>query len=113
MASKLSRIDIEKLDSSSNFNLWQQWMYDLLIQQDPSSTLDGPKPDSVTTSYWLWFQRKAARTIRSYLSDSALYHVLGKNGPSKLREKLEKRLASKSMMRWLITCNLNMIIHDY
>ena len=53
MASTLSHIDIEKLDSSSNFNLWQQRVYDLLIQQDLSSTLDGPKADSVIASDWL------------------------------------------------------------
>ena len=53
MVSTSSRIDIEKLNSSSNFNLWQQRVYDLLIQQDLSSTLDGPKPDSVTSSGWL------------------------------------------------------------
>ena len=98
MASTSSRIDIEKLDSSSNFNLWQQRVYDLLIQQDLSLTLDGPKPDSVTASDWLRLQRKAASTIRSCLSDSALYHVLGENDPAQLWEKLGKRFASKSMM---------------
>ena len=77
-----SRIDIEKLDSSLNFNLWQQRVYDLLMQQDLSSTLDGPKPDSVTPSHWLRLQRKAASTIRSCLSDSALYHVLGEDDPA-------------------------------
>ena len=57
MASTSSRIDIEKLDSSSNFNLWQQRVYDLLIQYDLSSTLDMRKPDSVTSSDWLRLQR--------------------------------------------------------
>ena len=84
MASTLSHIDIEKLDSSSNFNLWQQRVYDLLIQQDLSSTLDGPKVDSVTASDWLGLQRKAASTIRSCLSNSALYHVLGEDDPAQL-----------------------------
>ena len=98
MASTSSRIDIEKLDSSSNFNLWQQLVYDLLIQQDLSLTLDGPKLDSVTASDWLRLQRKATSTIRSCLSDSALYHVLGENDPAQLWEKLGKRFASKLMM---------------
>ena len=98
MASTSSRIDIEKLDSSSNFNLWQHRVYDLLIHQDLSSTLDGPKPNNVTTSDWLRLQRKAASTIRSCLSDSAPYHVLDEDDPAQLWEKLGKCFASKSMM---------------
>lgn len=98
MASSSSRVEIEKLDTSSNFNLWKQRVYDLLTEKDLSLTLDGPKPESVNDSEWTRLHKKTASVIRSCLSDSALYRVLDENDPAVIWKNLASRFGSKSMM---------------
>ena len=57
MVSTTSSINIEKLNSSSNFNSWQQRVYELFIQQDLLSTLDGPKANSFMKPDWIFLYR--------------------------------------------------------
>ncbi|EMS60458.1 Retrovirus-related Pol polyprotein from transposon TNT 1-94 [Triticum urartu] len=56
------------------------------------------KPTKMEADDWEELQLKAARTIRLFLSDQVIYHVMDENSPKKIWEKLESQFMSKTAM---------------
>ena len=84
MASMASKFEVARFDCTGNFGLWQTRVKDLLAQQGISRALSEKKPMKVDDNKWEEMQAQACATIRLYLSDLIMYHVMDKTSPKKI-----------------------------
>ena len=84
--SAATRFEVTKFDGTSNFMLWQSRVKDLLGQQGCLRTIkaDGTKPTKMDLEDWEEMKTKAAGTIRLYLSDQVMYHVIDLYSPKEI-----------------------------
>ena len=70
-------MEINKFDGKSNFSLWQARVKDVLIQQGLiDALLCDEKPTTMEVRDWKRLQMQAVSTIRMYLTDEVVIHVL-------------------------------------
>ena len=75
-------MEINKFDGKSNFSLWQARMKDVLIQQGLiDALLCDWKPTTMEVWDWKWLQMQVVSTIRMYLTDEVVIHVLSETSP--------------------------------
>ena len=91
MASMASKFEVARFDGTGNFGLWQMRVEDLLAQQGIWRALSEKKPAKVDDDKWEEMQTQACATIRLYLSDQIMYHVMDKTLPKEIWDKLEKQ----------------------
>ena len=76
---------INKFDEKSNFSLWQARVKDILIQQGLIDTLlCKEKLTTMEVQDWRQLQMQMVSTIRIYLMDEVVIHVLGETSPTVL-----------------------------
>ena len=72
----ISPASIVKFDGSGNFGLWQGRVKDVLVQQDLVKALIGKQPEGMKDAEWQDSEMRATSTIRMYLADEVIYHVM-------------------------------------
>ena len=73
-------------------------MKDVLIQQGLiDALLCEKKPTTMEVWDWRWLQMQAVSTIRMYLTDEVMIHVLSETSPTVLWSKLEELYMMKSL----------------
>ena len=96
------RMEINKFDGKSNFSLWQARVKDVLIQQGLiDALLCDEKPTTMEVRDWKRLQMQAVSTIRMYLTDEVVIHVLSETSPTVLWSKLEELYMAKSLTNTL------------
>ena len=90
-----TKFDIVKFDGSKNFGLWQRRVKDLLVQQGMVKALYRKQPEGMNDMDWKDLEAKVAKTIRLYLDDDVMYHVMDEESPTTNWLKLESRYMSK------------------
>ena len=74
---KTIRMEINKFDGKSNFFLWQARIKDVLIQQKLiDAFLNEQKPSTIEDKTSEWLPIQMVSTIRIYLIDEVVIHVL-------------------------------------
>ena len=68
----------------------QQGLIDALLCDEKSTTME--------VRNWKRLQMQAVSTIRMYLADEVVIHVLGKTSPTMLWSKLKELYITKSLM---------------
>ena len=97
MAPSDTRFEVEKINGTGSFGLWQTRVKDLLAQQGClEALLQEAKPAKMEADDWEELQLKAVGTIQLCLSDQVIYHVMDENSPKKIWEKLESQFMSKT-----------------
>ena len=91
------KFEIEHFNETNNFNIWQSYLKDLLVQQGLLKVLKGEKPKSMTTDEWEELEVRVVSTIYLYLASAIKYSVLNKKCPFGLWHKLGKIYMSKSL----------------
>ena len=96
-----SKFEVARFVGTRNFRLSQTRVKDLLAQQGIPRALSEKKPVKVDNDKWEEMQAQACATIRLYLSDLIMYHVMDKTSPKEIWDKLEEQLISKTLTRKL------------
>ena len=92
------KVDINQFDGKSNFFLWQARVKDVLIQQGLIDALIcNERPSTMEEKNWMRIQMQTVSTIRLYLADDVVIHVLNESSPTVLWEKLEELYMAKSL----------------
>ena len=92
------KMEINKFDGKSNFSLSQAKVKDVLIQQGLiDALLCEEKSTTMEVQDWRWLQMRAVSTIRMYLTDEVVIHVLSETSPTVLWSKLEELYMMKSL----------------
>ena len=95
-------MEINKFDGKSNFTLWQARVKDVLIQQGLiDALLCDEKPTTMEVRDWKWLQMQAVSTIRMYLADEVVIHMLSETFLTVLWSKLEELYMMKSLTNTL------------
>ncbi|KAL0357993.1 UNVERIFIED_CONTAM: Retrovirus-related Pol polyprotein from transposon TNT 1-94 [Sesamum calycinum] len=97
MAMSGTKFEVVKFDGIGNFGLWQTRVKDLLAQQGILKALRPQKPASMDDEDWEEPQQHATGTIRMYLADKIMYHVMNLKSPGEIWKKLEIQFMSKSI----------------
>ena len=84
MAPTGTKFEVEKFNGTGNFGLWQTWVKDLLAQQGCLKVLRNAKLPKIDAEDWEELQLQTAGTIRLFLSDQVIYHVMDENSPKKI-----------------------------
>ena len=96
------RMEINKFDGKSNFSLWQARVKDVLIQQGLiDALLCDEKLTTLEVLDWKWLQMQTVSTIRMYLADEVVIHVLSETFTTVLWLKLEELYMAKSLTNTL------------
>ena len=92
------KVEINRFDGQSNFFLWQIRVKDVLIQQESiDALLCDEKLTTMEVQDWRWLQMQMMSTIRLYLTDEVVIHILGETSSMILRLKLEELYMMKSL----------------
>jgi hypothetical protein len=67
------------------------------VQQGMVKVLYGMKPEGMANIDWKELEAKAVATIRLYLEDDVMYHVMDEKSPAAVWLKLESQYMSKSL----------------
>ncbi|KAE8673710.1 hypothetical protein F3Y22_tig00111774pilonHSYRG00047 [Hibiscus syriacus] len=92
-----TKFEVAKFDGQSNFGLWQTRVKDLLAQQGILKALRPTKPASMEEDDWEELQQRAVGTMRLYLANEVIYHVMHLSSPDEIWRKLESQFISKSL----------------
>ena len=84
MALTGTRFEVVKFDGSGNFAMWQTRFKDLLAQQGVLKGLQEKKPDKMEDEDWEEMQLQAAATIRLFVSDQVMFHVMNLTKPKEI-----------------------------
>ena len=92
-----AKFDVVKFDGSGNFGLWQMRVKDMLVQQGMVKALYEKQPEGMNNMDWKDLEAKVVTTIRLYLADNVMYHVMDEESPTTIWLKLKSRYMSKSL----------------
>ena len=76
------KVEINRFDGKSNFSLWQIRVKDVFIQQGLIDALLCEKPIIMEVQDWRWLLMQIVSTIRIYLADEVVIHVLSETSPT-------------------------------
>ncbi|KAG2692926.1 hypothetical protein I3760_08G075400 [Carya illinoinensis] len=91
-----AKFEVEKFDETSNFDMWQCEVMDVLIQQELEIALEG-KPDDMTDQGWKKLNTQVCSTIRLCLTKEQKYFVMRETNAKVLWQKLEDKFMKKSI----------------
>ena len=92
------KMEINRFDRKNNFSLWQVRVKDVLIQQRLiNALLCKEKSTTIEVQNWRRLQMQIVSTIRLYLTDEVVIHVLDETSSTMLWSKLEKLYMLKSL----------------
>ncbi|MFQ6654944.1 hypothetical protein Gotur_025709 [Gossypium turneri] len=98
----VTRFEIEKFDSETNFNLWQVRMMTILVQSGLKKVVIGKKSENLNKTEWEELDEKALFAIQLCLVNTVLQEVLMEKTSSALWKRLESLYATKSLANRLV-----------
>ena len=98
------KLDIEKIDRSLSFSLWQVKMKAILIQNRVHKALDDEekKPGGTSEARWEEMDAKALSAIQLCLSNEVLREFVREETSKGIQEKLESLYMEKSVTNQLL-----------
>ncbi|KAG2664937.1 hypothetical protein I3760_16G105900 [Carya illinoinensis] len=78
-----AKFEVEKFDGTSNFNMWQCEIMDVLIQQELDIASE-EKPYDMTENDWRKLNTKAYSTIRLCLTKEQKYFIMRETNANEL-----------------------------